>query len=81
MKRGMHRAHLRCGPYNNVFLLHVGRIVPALTHLAPHPYPYPLSLRLKKKSIGPRAFPFSRPRRASRAVIAYLEIQRVTPAR
>lgn len=54
-------------PYNNVFLLHVGRIVPALTHLAPHPYSYPLPLRLggekkKKESIGPRAFPFSRPR-------------------
>lgn len=62
----MHRAHLRCGPYNNVFLLHVGRIVPALTHLAPHPYPYPLPLRLKKKkkkkeSIGPRFSIFPSP--------------------
>lgn len=80
MKRSMHQAHLRCGPYNNVFLLHVGRIVPALTHLAPHPYPYPFPLRFKKKNLLARAFPFSRPR-APRAVIAYLEIQRVAPTR
>lgn len=61
MKRGMHRAHLRCGPYNNVFLLHVGRIVPALTHLAPHPYPYPLSLRLKKNLLARALFHFHVP--------------------
>lgn len=59
----MHRAHLRCGPYNNVFFV-VCCIVPVLTHLAPHPYlcrgSSPLLLK-KKRSIGPRFFIFPSP--------------------
>lgn len=45
------------------FLLHVCRIVPVLTHLAPHPYLSPRfpSLFGKKRSIGPRFFIFPFP--------------------
>jgi len=72
----MHRAHLRCGLYNNVFFVAclpycVGTDPLSASPLSLPRFPSPF----EKKDPLVRVFSFSRPRTS--AVIAYLEIQRV----
>lgn len=79
-KTHMHRLHPRCGPHiTTCFLLHVCRIVPALTHLASHPYfylpPFSFGKKKRKKSIVPRFSIFPSPRFGSYCLFG--KIQRV----